>query len=137
MDLKAKVSLRSLILTSSAPLSAAPLCSEGWRCILNDVKITSDPSKQIYKAGMGKQLQSHLHECNILPSVAFLDVDWDAINSATSHFPPLYKLWMSKHVSGFFGMGKADDETLAILESPKMPLLPTYQGRQSTPTHLP
>jgi hypothetical protein len=55
---------------------------------------------------MGKQLQSHLHNRNILPSAAFLDVDWDAINSATSHFPPLYKLWMSKHVSGFLGMGK-------------------------------
>jgi hypothetical protein len=70
------------------------------------VKITSDPSKQVYKAVMGKQLQSHLHARQILPSAAFSDVDWDAIDSATAHFPPLYKLWMSKHVSGFFGMGK-------------------------------
>jgi hypothetical protein len=106
MDLKAKARLRSLILTSSNPLPTAPLRSEGWRCIINDVKITSDPSKQIYKAIMGKQLQSHLHERNILPAAAFTDVDWDAIDYATSHFPPLYKLWMSKHVSGFFGVGK-------------------------------
>jgi hypothetical protein len=106
MDLEAKARLRSLILTSSNPLLAAPLHSEGWRCILNDVKITLDPSKQIYKAVMGKQLQSHLHERNILPATAFLDVNWEAIDSVTSHFPPLYKLWMSKHVSGFFGMGK-------------------------------
>jgi hypothetical protein len=106
MDLKAKARLRSLILTSSNPLPAAPLRSEGWRCILNDVKITLDPSKQIYKAIMDKQLQSYLHERNILPSMAFSQVNWDAINSATSHFPPLYKLLMSKHVSGFLSVGK-------------------------------
>jgi hypothetical protein len=88
MDLKTKARLRSLILTSSNPLPAAPLHSEGWQCILNDVKITADPSKQFYKAIMGKQLQSHLHEHNILPAAAFPDVDWDAIVSATSHFPP-------------------------------------------------
>jgi hypothetical protein len=104
MDLKAKTRLRSLISTHSLP--AAPLRYEGWRCTLNGVKLSSDPTKAIYKSVIGKQLQQHLHAKNILPSDVFSDVDWDALESATDHFPPLYRLWMSKHVSGFFPIGK-------------------------------
>jgi hypothetical protein len=33
-------------------------------------------------------------------------VDWNAIESASAHFPPLYRLWVTKHVSGFFAIGK-------------------------------
>jgi hypothetical protein len=37
---------------------------------------------------------------------AFNDIDcWDAMETATDLFPPLYHLWVSKHVSGFFGIG--------------------------------
>ena len=34
-----------------------------------------------------------------------MDIDWDAMETATDLFPPLYRLWASKHVSGFFGIG--------------------------------
>jgi hypothetical protein len=36
---------------------------------------------------------------------AFDDIDWEAMATAMDLFPPLYRLWVSKHVSGFFGIG--------------------------------
>jgi hypothetical protein len=106
MDHRAKERLRALIDSSAPPLPAAHLHKEGWRCTINGVKITSDPARAIRRAVFGKRLQTHLHQRNILDSTAFHDVDWDAIELASESFPPLYRLWMSKHVSGFFGIGK-------------------------------
>jgi hypothetical protein len=79
---------------------------KGWHCTLDGRKITSDPSTAVRQLVFGRRLQQHLHTRNLLSADAFQDVDWDALESATAHFPPLYKLWMSKHVSGFFGTGK-------------------------------
>jgi hypothetical protein len=84
----------------------APLFKEGWRCTLNGIKISSDPARSIRRAISAKRLQSHLQQRHLLCPTAFNDIDWDAIELATESFPPLYRLWMSKHVSGFFGMGK-------------------------------
>jgi hypothetical protein len=39
-----------------------------------------------------------------LTRLAFLDIDWDPMETAMDLFPPLYRLWASKHVSGFFGI---------------------------------
>jgi hypothetical protein len=106
MDNTAKTRLRSLIHSSAPPLHTAPLRYEGWHCTLDGRKITSDPSTAVRQLVFGRRLQQHLHTRNLLSADAFQDVDWDALESATAHFPPLYKLWMSKHVSGFFGIGK-------------------------------
>jgi hypothetical protein len=106
MDSKAKHRLRSLITANSTPLLDAPLRLEGWRCTIDGTKLSSDPTHAIYKSVTGKHLQQFLHDKHILPSDAFSDVDWEGLETATSHFPPLYRLWMSKHVSGFFSVGK-------------------------------
>jgi hypothetical protein len=106
MDHNAKARLRSLIATSSPPLRDAKLRYEGWHCTIDGAKISSDPSRFVYKAVCAPQLRAHLHDRKLLPSSAFNDVDWAAIELATDSFPPLYRLWMSKHVSGFFGLGK-------------------------------
>ena len=100
MDHNMKAHLCSL-LTSSPPLHDACLQDEGWHCMLNSVKITSDHAKAVRKAVFGTRLQKHLHEHNLLSLEAFHDMDWDAIESASKHFPPHYCFWMSKHVSGF------------------------------------
>jgi hypothetical protein len=53
------------------------------------VKISSDPTKAMYMMSVtGKQLQQHLHTKNVLPLDAFLDVDWEALEMVTAHFPP-------------------------------------------------
>jgi hypothetical protein len=106
MDHRAKACLISLISSSAPPLRDAPLRGEGWLCLVNGIKITSDPAPVIRKAVFGHRLQQHLQARNLLSPIAFQDVDWDAIELATAHFPPLYRLWMTKHVSGFFAIGK-------------------------------
>jgi hypothetical protein len=40
-----------------------------------------------------------------ITQLAFSEIDWDVMQLETDLFPPLYRLWVSKHVSGFFGMG--------------------------------
>jgi hypothetical protein len=92
-----------LIAAFLPPHLAAPLCYEGWQCILKGSKITSDLAKATRLAVFGHKLRLHLHDRKILSSTAFGDVDWAALEAATDTFPPLYHLWMSKHVSGFFG----------------------------------
>jgi len=36
----------------------------------------------------------------------FWEIDWDAIGEATAKTPQQFKLWISKHASGCFGVGK-------------------------------
>jgi hypothetical protein len=106
MDHRAKACLWSLMSSSAHPLPEARLHGEGWHCIVNGIKVTSDPAPAVRKAVFGNRLQRHLQECNSLSPAAFQDVDWDAIELATAHFPPLYKLWMTKHVSDFLLLEK-------------------------------
>jgi hypothetical protein len=58
----------------------------------------------IHKAVFGTKLCEFLVEKQRLTRPAFEDIDWDAMTLATDLFPPLYRLWVSKHVSGFFGI---------------------------------
>jgi hypothetical protein len=74
--------------------------------VVDGIKITSDPAAIVRKSIFGKQLQAYLHECYLLSLDAFQDIDWDAIDLAMAHCPPLYRLWVTKHVSGFFANGK-------------------------------
>jgi hypothetical protein len=40
-----------------------------------------------------------------ITSAGFNNINWTAIEHASDMFPPLYRLWVAKHVSGFFGIG--------------------------------
>jgi hypothetical protein len=52
------------------------------------------------------KLCAHLMGKDRITQLAFSEIlDWDAMELATNLFPPLYRLWFSKHVSGFFGTG--------------------------------
>jgi hypothetical protein len=88
MDIKAKTHLRSLISANSSPLLVAPLQGEGWQCMIDGVKLSSHPAPAVYKSAASKQLRKHLHSKHILTFDAFPDVDWEALELATSHFPP-------------------------------------------------
>jgi hypothetical protein len=74
--------------------------------MLNGVKIMSNPTKAVCKAVFGTRLQNHLPKHDLLSPEAFHDMDWDATELPSEHFPPLSLLWMSKHINGFFGIGK-------------------------------
>jgi hypothetical protein len=81
------------------------LAHEGWQCTVDGVKLTTHPAKAIRHTVFGTKLCSFLVGKQRLSRLAFVDIDWDAMETATDLFPPLYQLWASKHVSGFFGNG--------------------------------
>jgi hypothetical protein len=98
---------RVLTLFDSRPAAPCPssIAHEGWSCSIQGVKITSHPAEAIRHAVFGTKLCNFLADKNRLSRVAFAEVDWEAMSMASDHFPPLYRLWVSKHVSGFFGIG--------------------------------
>jgi hypothetical protein len=105
MDHAAKRHLVQLYEQSPGSVCPSSIAFEGWQCWVQNTKITSDPGKAIRAAVFGLRLRTHLvTKQRILPA-AFDDIDWPAMATATNLFPPLYRLWVSKHVSGFFGIG--------------------------------
>jgi hypothetical protein len=107
MDHRAKRHLVQLYAEQShGTLGPASIAFEGWQCWVNGIKITSDPGKAIWAAVFGSRLRAHLVTKQWILSTAFDDIDWAVMARATDLFPPLYPLlWVSKHVSGFFGIG--------------------------------
>jgi hypothetical protein len=84
---------------------SSSIAHEGWCCTVNGVKLTSHPAKSIRRAVFGTKLCSFLVGKQRITRSAFVDINWDAMEMATDLFPPLYRLWVSKHVSSFFGNG--------------------------------
>ena len=105
MDSLAKRRLVQLHERSPTPRCPSSLAHEGWQCTINGIKITSNPGKAIHHADFGSKLQAFLVSKKRITRSAFDDIDWEAMATATDLFPPLYRLWVSKHVSGFFGIG--------------------------------
>jgi hypothetical protein len=106
MDQQAKFKLRSLLAAHAPPLVKAGLQYEGWLCVVDGVKITTDPGPAIRFSISSQELQRHLQERDMLPVASFWMTDWAALDQATADFPVLYCMWISKHISGFFGCGK-------------------------------
>lgn len=105
MDKKAKERLYEDLAKVPVPRCPSNIAFEGWQCIVLNHKATSDPSHVIRHAVFGVQLREHQVSRGLITREAFNDINWAAIKLASDHFPPLYRLWVAKHVSGFFGVG--------------------------------
>jgi hypothetical protein len=105
MDQLAKDRLVTLYDFPPALTCPSSIAHEGWQCTVNGRKITTHPAKAVCRAVFGTKLCTFLSGKQRLIPQAFADIDWDAMETATDHFPPLYRLWVSKHVSVFFGHG--------------------------------
>ena len=109
MDSRAKAFLDVLIIEQNAGrLGCCPdiIRNEGWRCYVGGVKQSGDPAAAIRRCVFGADLRDKLDKDKILGATFFERVDWDAVEDAFATFPTLYRLWASKHVSGFCGVGK-------------------------------
>jgi hypothetical protein len=93
-----------LTLFDSRPSIPCPtsIAHEGWSCSIQGVKITSHPADAIRHAVFGTKLCTFLVDKKRLSHVVFAEVDWDTMSMASDHFPPLYWLWVSKHVNSSF-----------------------------------
>jgi hypothetical protein len=72
------------------------------------VKCTSDPAKQILWRIHYNAMKTFLawpdHFC--MSTAGFDLVDWDVIDLAMVGFPEMFRLWASKHMSHFCGVGR-------------------------------
>ena len=134
MDRSAKRYLVSLIANSIPGTCPELIRGEGWSCWVADQKMTGDPSRHIRNEIFGTDLREHLDDRGILTADAFALVDWDALGDASDTFPALYRLWVSKHVSGHCGVGKMIP--LPIIPFP-LPSLSSSSSSSSSPFFLP
>jgi len=79
---------------------------EGWSVWVHGVKLMADPGAAICRHIFGEGLHAKLDDTGRIPADVFWDINWDAIGEVTAKTPQLFKLWMSKHASGCFGIGK-------------------------------
>jgi hypothetical protein len=106
IDAQAKTKLCSLWAMKAPPLLLAGLYHEGWWCKVDGIKVMADPGPAIRFSISSGELQQHLQQWDLLSPSSFWNIDWMALDQATDNFPALYRTWMAKHVSGFFGCGK-------------------------------
>jgi hypothetical protein len=104
MDQEAKNYLLQLA-AQAATSHPSAVAYEGWQCFIQGSKTTSDPSEAIRHATSRARLREHLVHRGLITPLGFDDIDWTAMAKATAQFPPLYRLWISKHVSGFSAFG--------------------------------
>lgn len=105
MDMEAKRYLRFLI-DKDAPPCQQLLMKEGWHCKLNGTKTTTNPSDQIRHHIYARQLREHLLSKKRLHQDYFDTIDWKAAGAAGKTSPPLFRLWITKHVSGWCATGR-------------------------------
>ena len=73
---------------------------------VDGIKQTTDPAEAIRTSVFREKMQAKLHSSGVLHADHFDLVDWDAIEDAQTFFPSGFSLWISKHVTGFCGVGK-------------------------------
>jgi hypothetical protein len=105
MDELAKARLQEVLAQDWIPVCPSDIAHEGWQCHVLNYKATSDPASAIRHAVFGSQLRDKLVSNDLISPAGFNAINWNAIQWASDQFPPLYRLWVAKHVSGFFGIG--------------------------------
>ena len=81
---------------------------EGWSCWIDNTKSTSDPSKPLLRRIHEDTMRDWLSRPDHLRMTAagFDLVDWQAVELAAEGFPEMFRIWASKHMSRFCGVGR-------------------------------
>ena len=109
MDPDAKAHLDSLISrkqTNRPPDPPTTPFGEGIQVFVGDKKIAGDPHKETLHWIHRGKMKAHSHEKGKLHQAHFDFVDWEGIGWAADLFPPLFQLWVTKHVSGECAVGR-------------------------------
>ena len=106
VDDLAKAYLRDVLALDTIPRCPPAIAHEGWQCYVMNNKVTSHPASAIRLNVFGALLaQKLVQRDGKISAAGFNNINWTAIEHASDLFPPLYRLWVAKHVSGFFGVG--------------------------------
>jgi hypothetical protein len=106
MDERAKARV-DRIFAERIPPPPMSIKFKGWQCSIDEVKLTSDPAwpmlQRIHYALMRTFLSrpEHLR----MTADGFDLVDWQAVHRSLDDFPEMFRVWASKHMSRFCGVG--------------------------------
>jgi hypothetical protein len=107
IDERAKARVDRIFADHISPLQMS-IKFEGWRCSIDEVKLTSDPAwpllQRIHYAPMQTFLScpDHLR----MTADSFDLVDRQAVHRSLDNFPKMFRVWASKHMSRFCGVGR-------------------------------
>ena len=105
-DRAAKAFLWELAYFDEEPEVPSTIHQEGWTCWIEGAKQTTDHSEAVRFAISSKAIRKRLDDKGRLPKETFDCIDWETVGCAMKTFPPLFRLWVTKHVSGHCGVGQ-------------------------------
>ena len=104
-DSAVKAYLHELAYSDLTMAVPSTIHQEGWTCWINGIKMTTDHSEPVHVAVSSKVIKKCLDYKSHLNEEAFDRVDWDTVRCAMKNFPPLFRMWVTKHVSGHCRVG--------------------------------
>ena len=106
MDRMAKSKLDRL---AQAPIAQSPdgIQFEGWSCMVDGVKATIDLTVAILHFTHSRPMIEYLVDPHHdwMDESAFHLVDWSVVCGSLLGFSPLFRMWASKHISRYCGVG--------------------------------
>ena len=105
-DSAAKAYLRELAYSNLTMAVPSTIHQEGWTCWIDGIKTTMDHLEPVCMAVSSKVIKKHLDYKSCLNKEAFDRVDWDTVRCTMKNFPPLFQMWVTKHVSSHCGVGR-------------------------------
>jgi hypothetical protein len=105
MDERAKARV-DRIFAERIPPPPMSIKFEGWRCSINEVKLTSDPAWPLLQRTHYAPMRTFLSCPEHLRMTAdgFDLVNWQAVHRSLDDFPEMFRVWASKHMSRFCGV---------------------------------
>ena len=79
---------------------------ESVAIFIDDIKVTGSVGGLLRNATSKQHLRAHLDQKGTIASTIFDSVDWKGIQFAMAHSSTRFKLWATKHVSGFSATNK-------------------------------
>jgi hypothetical protein len=107
MDIRAKARVDRLF-SQRIPPPPKSIKFKGWSFWIGDIKATTDPTdmllQRIHKGTMQDWLSCPNHLW--MTAAGFNLVDWQSVHTSLKGFPEMFRVWASKHMSRFCGVGR-------------------------------
>jgi hypothetical protein len=107
MDIRAKARV-DRIFSQRIPPPPKSIKFEGWSFWIDDIKATTDPTdmllQRIHEGTMRDWLSRPDHLW--MTAAGFDLVDWQSVHTSLKGFPEMFRVWASKHMSRFCGVGR-------------------------------
>lgn len=105
-DTEAKRYLRHTIRHNRLDPADSSMEKEGWRCYIYGQKVTTNPTELLRRGYWGRSTLLYYEKHDLLNRQGFDLVDWDSMYEAMHSFPDLYRMWVTKHVTGWCGTNR-------------------------------